>query len=58
LKILHHGVILSPLFLNSGPSIVGRAVDQAVVIITEYKEMDSKPYKALLLQVALKTDFK
>jgi hypothetical protein len=28
------------------------------VNIIEYKEMDSKPYKALLLQEALKTDFK
>jgi hypothetical protein len=37
---------------------VGRAVDQVVVNITEYKEMHSKPYKALLLEEVLKTDFK
>jgi hypothetical protein len=37
---------------------VGRAVDRAVVNITKYIAVDSKPYKALLLQEALKTDFK
>jgi hypothetical protein len=37
---------------------VGRAVDQALVNMTEYKETDSKPYKALLLQEVLKTDFR
>ena len=49
---------LRPLFLNSGPSLVGTSVDHAVVNITEYREMDSRPYKALLLQIALKTDLK
>jgi len=44
-------LVLSP-FLNSHPSLVCRAVDQAVVGITEYKEVDSKPYKTLLVMEA------
>jgi hypothetical protein len=45
-------LVLSPSFLHSGLSVVSRAVDQTVVDITEYKEVDSKPYKTLLIQEA------